>query len=108
MVMHFYCEYTCKKINIWNPIRTYVHRYGTYTQSLRSALLAPPRVAERASCNTSYSMMKLKAGQLMGGRWRGTKKDGGGWCCFGRCRKFHISKKMLKIYAAAFAVMVSA
>ena len=45
--------------------------------------------------------------QLMGSWWRVGAKDGDGWRCFSKCCKFHISRKMLKIYAAAFAVIVS-
>ena len=54
-----------------------------------------------------FASIKLKAGKLMGSWWRGGTKDGDGWRCFSRCCKSHISRKMLKIYAAAFAVIVS-
>ena len=47
-------------------------------------------------------------GICMGSWWRGVTRDHEhGWRCVGRCREFHFSRKFFKIYAAAFAVMVS-
>ena len=74
---------------------------------LRNVLRVRIRSCYGHTYRTLVCSMKLKAGQVMGSWWRGCTKDGDRWRCFSRCRKFHISRKMLKIYAAGFAMIVS-
>ena len=53
---------------------------------------------------------RLVTSQLMasmGSWWRSATRDEHGWCCSSTCCKFELSRRMLKVYTAAFAVMVS-